>query len=165
MKTINLRKFYGSVYKTDTFIELPDEIVDALESEERIEHYSGQKIREHTYSIDCSPEIGYHFPNQEPSAEEILLAKEQKERMVLMLQCLQKRRLEARFAAAMKYREIADEENVSMTSITTTVRDAVLKLRDYFIKHGWLESPKEATVCTRVAPRKRIRKKTRRNKS
>ena len=92
-----------------------------------------------------------------------------------MLQCLQealatltpmqKRRLEARFAAAMKYREIADEENVSMTSITTTVRDAVLKLRDYFIKHGWLESPKEATVCTRVVPRKRIRKKTRRNKS
>lgn len=54
MKTINLRKFYGSVYKTDTFIELPDEIVDALESEERIEHYSGQKIREHTYSIDYS---------------------------------------------------------------------------------------------------------------
>ena len=157
MKTINLRKFYGSVYKTDTFIELPDEIVDALESEERIEHYSGQKIREHTYSIDYSPEIEYHFPNQEPSAEEILLAKEQKERMFLMLQCLQKalatltpmqkRRLEARFAAAMKYREIADEENVSMTSITTTVRDSVLKLRDYFIKHGWLESPKEATVC------------------
>ena len=114
-------------------------------------------------------------PNQEPSAEEILLAKEQKKRMVLMLQCLQealatltpmqKRRLKARFAAAMKYREIADEENVSMTSITTTVRDSVLKLRDYFIKHGWLESPKEATVCTRVAPRKRIRKKTRRNKS
>ena len=114
-------------------------------------------------------------PNQEPSAEEILLAKEQKERMVLMLQCLQealatltpmqKRRLEARFAAAMKYREIADEENVSMTSITTTVRDSVLKLRDYFIKHGWLESPKEVTVCTRVAPRKRIRKKTRRNRS
>ena len=171
MKTINLRKFYGSVYKTDTFIELPDEIADALESGERIEHYSGQKIREHTYSIDYSPEIEYHFPNQEPSAEEILLAKEQKERMVLMLQCLQealatltpmqKRRLEARFAAAMKYREIADEENVSMTSITTTVRDSVLKLRDYFIKHGWLESPKEATVCTRVAPRKRIRKKIR----
>lgn len=114
-------------------------------------------------------------PNQEPSAEEILLAKEQKKRMVLMLQCLQealatltpmqKRRLEARFAAAMKYREIADEENVSMTSITTTVRDSVLKLRDYFIKHGWLESPKEATVCTRIAPRKRIRKKTRRNRS
>lgn len=75
MKTINLRKFYGSVYKTDTFIELPDEIADALESEERIEHYSGQKIREHTYSIDYSPEIEYHFPNQEPSAEEILLAK------------------------------------------------------------------------------------------
>ena len=138
METINLRKFYGSVYKTDTFIELPDEIVDALESEERIEHYSGQKIREHTYSIDYSPEIEYHFPNQEPSAEEILLAKEQKERVFLMLQCLQealatltpmqKRRLEARFAAAMKYREIADEENVSMTSITTTVRDSVLKL-------------------------------------
>ena len=59
MKTINLRKFYGSVYKTDTFIELPDEIVDALESGERIEHYSGQKIREHTYSIDYSPEIEY----------------------------------------------------------------------------------------------------------
>ena len=59
MKTINLRKFYGSVYKTDTFIELPDEIADALESEERIEHYSGQKIREHTYSIDYSPEIEY----------------------------------------------------------------------------------------------------------
>ena len=38
MKTINLRKFYGSVYKTDTFIELPDEIVDALESEEPVSY-------------------------------------------------------------------------------------------------------------------------------
>ena len=201
MKTINLRKLYFSQYHEDVFVEVSDEVAEALLLMQRAENNRRQKINyykayysidcvdgiemaaihgeqvspEDTYSIDYSPEIEYHFPNQEPSAEEILLAKEQKERMVLMLQCLQealatltpmqKRRLEARFAAAMKYREIADEENVSMTSITTTVRDAVLKLRDYFIKHGWLESPKEATVCTRVAPRKRIRKKTRRNRS
>ena len=91
MKTINLRKFYGSVYKTDTFIELPDEIVDALESEERIEHYSGQKIREHTYSIDYSPEIEYHFPNQEPSAKKFFWQKSRKNGWFLCCNACKKR--------------------------------------------------------------------------
>ena len=179
MKRINLKKYYYPLYETDTFIELPDEIADAIEEEHRMEHNSERRLQGHTYSFDCSPGLEYHFLEQAPSAEDAFLAeelrREKEEQNDLMLRRLQealatltpmqKRRLEARFAAAMKYREIADEENVSMTSITTTVRDSVLKLRDYFIKHGWLESPKEATVCTRVAPRKRIRKKTRRNRS
>ena len=33
MKTINLKKYYYPLYETDTFIELPDEIADAIAEE------------------------------------------------------------------------------------------------------------------------------------
>jgi len=40
MKTINLKKYYYPLYETDTFIELPDEIADAIVEEWRTDHNS-----------------------------------------------------------------------------------------------------------------------------
>ena len=44
MKTINLKKYYYPLYETDTFIELPDEIADAIVEEWRTDHNSEQRL-------------------------------------------------------------------------------------------------------------------------
>ena len=47
MKTINLKKYYYPLYETDTFIELPDEIADAIVEEWRADHNSEQRLWSH----------------------------------------------------------------------------------------------------------------------
>ena len=72
----------------------------------------------------------------------------------------QARRLHARFVEGKKYREIAEDEGIASVSlVTNTVRDAILKLRKYFIKRGWMKPPKEKAICTKTTPLKRNRKK------
>ena len=171
MKTINLKKYYYPLYETDTFIELPDEIADAIAEEWRTDHNSEQRLWSHTYSMDYSHAL---------SAEDTLLEeetrREQEEAHELMLQRLrealatltptQARRLHARFVEGKKYREIAEDEGIASVSlVTNTVRDAILKLRKYFIKRGWMEPLKEDAICTKTAPPKRNRKKTSEKKS
>ena len=75
MKTINLKKYYYPLYETDTFIELPDEIADAIVEEWRTDHNSEQRLWSHTYSLDYSPGMEYHFPDQALSPEDILMEK------------------------------------------------------------------------------------------
>ena len=114
------------------------------------------------------------------SAEDTLLEeetrREQEEAHELMLQRLrealatltptQARRLHARFVEGKKYREIAEDEGIASVSlVTNTVRDAILKLRKYFIKRGWMEPLKEDAICTKKLPPKRNRKKTSAKKS
>ena len=111
MKTINLKKYYYPLYETDTFIELPDEIADAIAEEWRTDHNSEQRLWSHTYSMDYSPGLEYHLLYHALSAEDTLLEeetrREQEEARELMLQRLrealatltptQARRLHARF--------------------------------------------------------------------
>ena len=180
MKTINLKKYYYPLYETDTFIELPDEIADAIAEEWRTDHNSEQRLWSHTYSMDYSPGLEYHLLSHALSAEDTLLEeetrREQEEAHELMLQRLrealatltptQARRLHARFVEGKKYREIAEDEGIASVSlVTNTVRDAILKLRKYFIKHGWMEPLKEDAICTKKSPPKRNRKKTSAKKS
>ena len=180
MKTINLKKYYYPLYETDTFIELPDEIADAIVEEWRTDHNSEQRLWSHTYSMDYSPGLEYHLLSHALSAEDTLLEeetrREQEEAHELMLQRLrealatltptQARRLHARFVEGKKYREIAEDEGIASVSlVTNTVRDAILKLRKYFIKRGWMEPLKEDAICTKTAPPKRNRKKTSAKKS
>ena len=76
MKTINLKKYYYPLYETDTFIELPDEIADAIVEEWRAENANDVKQHYHCYSLDASPGIEHHFPEQVISPEDILMEKE-----------------------------------------------------------------------------------------
>ena len=70
MKTINLKKYYYPLYETDTFIELPDEIADAIAEEWRTDHNSEQRLWSHTYSMDYSPGLEYHLLSHALSAED-----------------------------------------------------------------------------------------------
>ena len=55
MKTINLRKLYFSQYHEDVFVEVSDEVAEALLLMKRAENNRRQKINYYKayYSIDC----------------------------------------------------------------------------------------------------------------
>ena len=179
MKTINLKKYYYPLYETDTFIELPDEIADAIVEEWRTDHNSEQRLWSHTYSMDYSPGIENHFPEQVISPEDILMGKEtereQEAAHALMMERLrealatltprQASCLHARFWEGKQFKEIAEAEGFTTSAATVTVRNAIIKLQKYYIKRGWMKPPKEKTICTKTAPPKRNRKKTSAKKS
>ena len=92
MKTINLKKYYYPICKKDTFVEVPDEVADAIVEESRAENANDAKQHYHCYSLDASPGMEHHFPEQVISPEDILMEKEtereQEAARALMLQRL-----------------------------------------------------------------------------
>ena len=180
MKTLNLKKYYYPICKKDTFVEVPDEVADAIVEESRAENANDAKQHYHCYSLDASPGIEHHFPEQVISPEDILMEKEtereQEAAHALMMERLrealatltprQASCLHARFWEGKQFKEIAEDEGIASVSlVTNTVRDAILKLRKYFIKRGWMEPLKEDAICTKKSPPKRNRKKTGAKKS
>ena len=150
MTVINLRKFYYPLYTRDTFLEVPDEVVEALvlgQREERRE--DGRKTYYGVLSLDASIGLENHVASLVPSAEEVLLqAAEQAEyeellarlaEAVSQLSATQARRLHARYALKKKFREIAADEGISGSCASDSVTAAIKKLQKIFAKNGWLE--------------------------
>ena len=54
MKTINLKKYYYPICKKDTFVEVPDEVADAIVEESRAENANDAKQHYHCYRL-CVP--------------------------------------------------------------------------------------------------------------
>ena len=61
MKTINLKKYYYPICKKDTFVEVPDEVADAIVEESRAEDANDAKQHYHCYSLDASPGMENHW--------------------------------------------------------------------------------------------------------
>ena len=47
MKTINLRDLYPDVYKTDTFVEVAEEVLDVIQTAQRLEAASERRMYRH----------------------------------------------------------------------------------------------------------------------
>ena len=76
MKTINLKKYYYPLFVTDTFIEVSDEVAEALLLMRREENNRTHKIWYHKayYSLDCEDGIeNCAFDFNAKSPDEILL--------------------------------------------------------------------------------------------
>ena len=152
MAIINLRRYYPH-YPKDKFIEVPDDVADALEEGRLIEsRQDGKRSYYHVYSIDQSPAMENHAMFLVLSPEELMIQAEDEAAADLMLEHLadamlllsptQARRLHARYTLKKKFRQIAADEGVSGSCATESVTSAVRKLRKFFIKNGWM--PKEA---------------------
>ena len=160
MQRINLRKYYYPLYDKDIFIEVSDEIATALWEEHCLDDNTRRNLWIHTYSLDQSPEIENHFPEQIRSAEEILLQQEADRYREFLLGKLdealttltpkQLRRLKARFVDGLKYREIAEMEGIDTSIAHHSVRDAIRRLQKYFIQNGWMEKPRNAAIDTKL---------------
>ena len=150
MQRINLRKYYYPLYDEDIFIEVSDEIADAIWEEHRLDDNTRRNLWVHTYSLNESPEIENHFPEQTCSAEEILLQREADQYRKFLLGKLgealstltpkQLRRLKARFVDGMKYREIAEIEGIDTSIAHHSVRSAIRRLQRYYVGHGYMEA-------------------------
>ena len=160
MQRINLRKYYYPLYDEDIFIEVPDEIATVLWEEHCLDDNTRRNLWIHTYSLDQSPEIENHFPEQICSAEEIMLQREADQYREFLLGKLdealatltpkQLRRLKARFVEGKKYREIAEMEGIDTSIAHHSVRAAIRRLQKYFIQNGWMEKPRNAAIDTKL---------------
>ena len=147
MKTINLKKYYYPLYETDTFIELPDEVADAIVEESRAEDANDAKQHYHCYSLDASPGMEHHFPEQAVSPEDILVEKEtereQEAARALMMERLrealatltprQASCLHARFWEGKQFKEIAEAEGFTTSAAIVTVRNAITRAHLYTV--------------------------------
>ena len=150
MKTINLKHLYYPLYAEDTFLEVEAEIADAIMEEHRIDENSRRKLWAHTYSLDESPGLEYHFLEQASSSEEILLQRASDQYQEFLLSRLdealatltptQIRRLNARFVEGRKFREIAEAEGIDTSIAHHSVRDAIRRLQRYYVGHGFMEA-------------------------
>lgn len=150
MQRINLRKYYYPLYDEDIFIEVSDEIATALWEEHCLDDNTRRNLWVHTYSLDESPEMENHFPEQICSAEEILLQQEADRYREFLLGKLdealttltpkQLRRLKARFMEGKKCREIAEIEGTDTSVVHHSVRDAIRRLQRYYVGHGYMEA-------------------------
>lgn len=132
MKTINLKKYYYPICKKDTFVEVPDEVADAIVEESRAEDANDAKQHYHCYSLDASPGMENHFPEQAVSPEDILMEKETEReqeaaralRMEQLREALatltprQASCLHARFWEGKPFKEIAGAEGFTLTMWT-----------------------------------------------
>lgn len=150
MTVINLKRYYYPLVKTDVFVEVPDEIADALLHLRREENNRKSKMFYHKayFSLDCgdgieNDAIGW----EQPSPEQLMIQAEDEAAQELLLEHLreaigqltptQARRLHMRYMLEMKYREIAEVEGISPTQASDSVRRAVKKLQRYFKKQKW----------------------------
>ncbi len=152
MTIINLRKYYYPLVKTDMFVEVPDEVTDALLHLRQEENNRTSKIWYHKayFSLDCEDGIeNYAIGWEQPSPEQLMIQAEEEAAHELLLEHLQEaisqltptqaRRLHMRYMLKMKYREIAEAEGISPTQASDSVRRAVKRLQNYFKKRKWLK--------------------------
>lgn len=150
MTVINLKRYYYPLVKTDVFVEVPDEIADALLHLRREENNRKSKMFYHKayFSLDCEDGIENEAIGwAQPSPEDYMIQAEDEAAHELLLEHLreaigqltptQARRLHMRYMLRMKYREIAEAEGISPTQASDSVRRAVKKLQKYFKKRKW----------------------------
>ena len=152
MQTINLKKYYYPLFATDTFIEVSDEVAEALLLMRREENNRTHKIWYHKayYSLDMEDGIENDaFDFVEKSPEEIFMEQEEERFFWLTLKRLdealssltpvQEKRIRARYFCGMKVREIAADEGVSVSVVHTSIRSGIKNLKTYFEKRKWRE--------------------------
>ena len=147
MQTINLKKYYYPLFATDTFIEVSDEVAEALLLMRREENNRTHKIWYHKayYSLDCEDGIencALDFTAKSP--EEIFVEREEEQVYLATLELLaeamenltdtQARRIHARYILGKKLIEIAAEEGVSVSVVQQTVKSGLKRLRTYLEK-------------------------------
>ena len=134
MTTINLKDFYYW-YIQDQFIEVADEVAEALTASRRQEAAYVERARYNKayYSLDCDDGIEYSACQHEPSPQELLDRKEMFFRLWNALNSLpelQGRRVDAHLILGKSYREIAREEGVDKSAVRCSVLCGIKRMKN-----------------------------------
>ncbi len=150
MPIVNLKKFYYHEFREDTFVEVSDEVAEALLDLHRAEDRLLRKIRYHKayYSLDVDYGIENTVPEwRQPSPEDLIIEQEDLEYQELLLERLkeavsaltpkQAKRIHARYMDGKKLKAIAAEEGISVNCVSKSLVDAEKRLKKYFDKQNW----------------------------
>lgn len=147
MQTVNLKKYYGELFKKDVFIEVSDEVAEALLLMQREENNHRRKVYYHKayYSLDCedgieTAAIGW----EQPSPEDYMIELEEQAAQGEMIRQLyewlddltpvQRRRIHARYMLGMKISDIAALEQITLGQVSDSIRGGIKKLRRRFLR-------------------------------
>ncbi len=135
MITINLRDFYPWC-KEDTFVEITDEMLEAMKAADRQE--SAYKRRTYSHKAHYTLDMGDGIENDcviKPETPEEIYIKEEATRELFaaigQLTKIQQRRLIAYYFEGMNFRKIAEMEGVNHGSVTQSVKAALKKLKGF----------------------------------
>ncbi len=140
MKTINLRDYYP-FYTKDTFLEVSDEVAEALAEAERQERNYLRRLfyNKAHYSLDA--EDGIEAAVEASAIECYILTPEaalnlmeQHCRICRALNSLPEtrgRRIEARYFLGKSQKEIAEEEGVAKSSVSESIKKGLTAMREY----------------------------------
>ena len=142
MQIINLRKHYPYYYTEDVFVEVSDDVVEAMLLASRQGHNYRQRTYRHKayFSLDRGDGIENDALNFTPSPEEIFLRKvslEQLQEAIDHLPPIQMRRVYAHYILGMKKVDIARAEGVCDSGVCATIQAGLRNLRRYFEKKQW----------------------------
>ena len=135
MTTINLKDYYPW-YLTNEYIEVTDEVAEALMASKRAEAAHAERVRYNRayYSLDCDDGIEYSACVHEPSPQELMDRKELFFRLWNALNSLpeiQGRRVDAHLILGKSYRQIAREEGVDKSAVRHSVESGIKQMKKY----------------------------------
>ena len=128
MQKINLRELYPDIYKTDTYLEVADEVQAVFLADKRAEaRYLRQmyNYKAH-YSLDCDKGI-----QPPPTPEEILEDQQFRDQLyaaVMELPDKQAKWIYARFYLGMTVKEIAQAESVDLSWVYKSIKRGLKRL-------------------------------------
>jgi len=136
MTIINLRDYY-LWYIEDQFIEVPDEVAEALRSDKLYEtaHRRRRTRNKAQYSLDAGDGIEYSACVSEPTPQELLERKERFCRLCRALNSLpeaQGRRIDACIILGKSVKQVAEAEGVDESSVRESIYRGLRNMRKHF---------------------------------
>ena len=137
MHKINLRELYPDMYKTDTFLEVTDEVQAVFLSDKRAEAAHERQMYRYKaqYSLDCDNGIEDAVVHRSPTPEEVMEDKQLRDQLyaaVMQLPDKQAKRIYARFYLGMTPTEIAKAEGVDVSRVRDSIRRGLKHLAKLF---------------------------------
>lgn len=139
MTKINLREQYPDSYKTDTYVEVPDEIAQTILAFNRQEAAARRRTYYHKafYSLDREDGIEYDAVFTAATPWEIYERKVSLEQLYAAFSALsnkQTRRIYAHFFLGLTMREIAHAEKASPTAVNSSIRRGLQRMKNFLEK-------------------------------
>ena len=151
MKTSNLRKYYYPYYTEDVFVEVSDEVWEAMRQAQReMNNYERRKVYHRAYySLDAYSWTENYALEHSPSPEEVLVLQEEqaaRDRLLSMLDealsqitPVQARRVRSYYLRGLNFPGIAQEEGINKDVVCRSVHAGLKRLQEYSSRRNRVE--------------------------
>lgn len=139
MQKINLRELYPDVYRTDTYLEVTDEVQAVFLADKRAEALYLRQMYNYKaqYSLDCDNGIEKAVVQAPPTPEEILENKQLSHQLytaVMELPEKQAKWIYSRFYLGMTVKKIAQDERIDPSWVYKSIKQGLKRLAKKFEK-------------------------------